>query len=381
MTETIALILFFILCPVLILWLCNRFPFLNKIGAIVIAYLLGFALGNAGILSESALAVQKQFTDLTILLAIPLLLFSLNVRSWVRISGKTFLSLILGLAALVVAIVTGHMIWGSEVQDAWKVSGLLTGVYSGGTPNLAAIQKALKVDESLYILTHTYDIILSTLYLFFLITAGKLLIRWFLPSFVSSGKPSEGAELLKATTDNYKGFFARKTLLPLLAALGLAIVILGASAGLSMLVNKDFSTLIAILAITTLGILGSLIPRISRIEKTFELGMYFILIFSLVVASMADFKKFDLDSLSLFYYVGYAIFGTLLLHIILSKIFRVDADTTMITSVSMIFSPPFVPMVAGALRNKEIILSGLITGLIGYAVGNYLGVTLAYLLR
>jgi uncharacterized membrane protein len=44
-------------------------------------------------------------------------------------------------------------------------------------------------------------------------------------------------------------------------------------------------------------------------------------------------------------------------------------------------SPPFVPAVASALKNREIILPGLIIGLVGYAVGNYLGVLMGLLIK
>ncbi len=53
----------------------------------------------------------------------------------------------------------------------------------------------------------------------------------------------------------------------------------------------------------------------------------------------------------------------------------------MITSTALIFSPPFVPVVAGAIQNKEVIVSGLTVGIIGYALGNYLGVIVAEFLR
>ena len=46
---------------------------------------------------------------------------------------------------------------------------MLTGVYSGGTPNLASIKTALDVDPNTYILTHSYDIVLSAIFLFFVI--------------------------------------------------------------------------------------------------------------------------------------------------------------------------------------------------------------------
>ena len=39
------------------------------------------------------------------------------------------------------------------------------------------------------------------------------------------------------------------------------------------------------------------------------------------------------------------------------------------------------PVVAAALKNKEVVIPGMIIGVIGYAIGNYLGVAIAYLLK
>jgi uncharacterized membrane protein len=110
--------------------------------------------------------------------------------------------------------------------------------------------------------------------------------------------------------------------------------------------------------------------------------MFLILIFSLVVSSMADLSiVFSIKYLSLFLFVLYAYFGSMLLHLLLSVIFKVDTDNYLITTTALIFSPPFVPVVAGALKNKDVITTGLTVGLIGYVVGNYLAVPLAYLLK
>jgi len=40
-----------------------------------------------------------------------------------------------------------------------------------------------------------------------------------------------------------------------------------------------------------------------------------------------------------------------------------------------------VPLVANALKNKDVIVTGITGGIIGYIVGNYLGVALAYFLK
>jgi uncharacterized membrane protein len=71
---------------------------------------------------------------------------------------------------------------------------------------------------------------------------------------------------------------------------------------------------------------------------------------------------------------------TFLIHALLAKIFKVDADTLIITSTALICSPAFVPMMAGSLNNRSIILGGLTVGIIGYAIGNYLGIFTALVL-
>ncbi len=149
---------------------------------------------------------------------------------------------------------------------------------------------------------------------------------------------------------------------------------------LSTLVNETNKMIVIVLTITTLGIVGSLISYIHNIKKSFELGMYFILVFSIVIASMADIRNFADISFYLLFFIGFVLFGTLILHTILARFFKVDADTLMITSVALICSPPFVPVIAGALKNREIIVSGLTVGIIGYAVGNYLGVLISKIL-
>ena len=71
---------------------------------------------------------------------------------------------------------------------------------------------------------------------------------------------------------------------------------------------------------------------------------------------------------------------SLALHALLCRLFRIDADTFVITSVAAILSPAFVPMAARALRNPAVLMSGMTTGILGFAIGNYLGIAVALIL-
>lgn len=89
---------------------------------------------------------------------------------------------------------------------------------------------------------------------------------------------------------------------------------------------------------------------------------------------MADLGRLNLSGgFYLLLYIAFAVFVSLFVQLLLSKIFKLDADTVLVSSVALINSPPFVPLVATAMKNKSVIITGLTVGLVGYAVGNYLG--------
>ena len=83
---------------------------------------------------------------------------------------------------------------------------------------------------------------------------------------------------------------------------------------------------------------------------------------------------FQIKFLNLFLFVLIAVFGSMIIHVGLARIFKVDTDTTIISITALTYSPPFVPAVAGALKNKDVIITGLTIGILGYAFGTYLGI-------
>jgi uncharacterized membrane protein len=97
------------------------------------------------------------------------------------------------------------------------------------------------------------------------------------------------------------------------------------------------------------------------------------------MADLETMMKIELKSL--IFFISWCYFGSLFLHLILAKIFRIDADNFLITSTALIFSPPFVPLVAKKLKNKDVIVTGIAGGILGLMLGNLIGIPLAYFLQ
>ena len=191
--------------------------------------------------------------------------------------------------------------------------------------------------------------------------------------------PQETAVVRRAVAragkvEDYRFMFRRPMLKGWLCALGLAVLIAAVTVAFSFLFPVDYRVVAIVLGITTLSIAASFSERVRRLPKSFELGMYFILVFSVVIAS--DFNVNHLGTVAdkLFYFIATVLGLSIALHFLLAKLCRVEADTFTISMTALIFSPPFVPTVAGAMKNRDCMLTGIVVGLLGYALGNYLGI-------
>ncbi len=387
-------IAFYILFPVFAIYLCQKYKALNRVGGVVLCYIAGLILGNLKFITAGHIDIlprgfentQDLFFILSVAFALSLIFFSLDIKGWTRVAGKALLSFGLGTLAVLISAVSGYMIFKNMIGgETWKVSGMLIGCYTGGTPNLAAIGTALRIDKTVLASTQISDVAVGALYLLLMVTIMQRILLKFLPPFKPYSKgeennpPKFGAEM--ADYDSYEGIFSREVIVPLLGALGLALLIVAIGLGLTFIFPEDYAMVVAVLVVCTLAILASFIPAVKRIRMTFHVGQYFILIFCVVVSSMSDLKKLFTTTPAMVGLVAWAVFVGLILHVLFAKVFRIDADTVIITSIAGVMSPPFVPMVAAALKNRDIVVTGVVTGIIGWVIGTYLGIGVSYLIR
>ena len=386
------LVLAYLLIPALIVYACQKFTLLDKAGVVVLSFGLGIAIAAGLDLSlffqaETITAVQKDVSEISIAIALPLLLFSINVKSALNMAGDTLKGMGLALLSVMVISIIGAIIFNDQVADVWQVAGMSVGAYTGGGPNMAAIKSAIDGKESIFITMVTYDILFSAMYLIFVMAFGQKVFGLFLNKYQAKNtKETEidyaGMEhMADETAHGYKKLLNIKLAPQTFGSILASGAVVGLALFIASLVPESYKSTTTIVGITSLGLAASFIPQVRNLANSFQLGMYLILVFCFTMGTMTDTSIFTDIDLGLASYISFILIGSLIMQALLCKLFKIDTDTFLITSSAAIMSVPFIPVIAGALKNREILLPGFAAAIIGYAVGNYLGIIVANVAR
>lgn len=363
-----------ILCvvPGFLIWLNKNVSFFKLLSPIVWCYVFGIICANIGIVPIDA-DLCKLVAELTVIVALPLLLINTNFDILKGQARSSLLSFFLGVLS-VVLVSTFVSLFFRSFPDLDIAIGMIVGVLTGGVPNMASISVALNAPQDVYLSIATADIITGGAYLLFLTSIGHLIFRKFLSEYQS-------VNIVYKETGITSEFSTSEIFLSVIKALliGLSIALLSVLP-VYFLFGKMIMLWI-ILLLTIISFLLSFSSFIRRQKFTFETGDYILLIFSLAVGSLVNLNEGLSKSFTLVGVMALIMLLSVLLHFILAKLFKIDADTFIITSSAAIFGPPFIGPIASVLKNRELIALGISCGLVGLTIGNYAGIGVAYLIR
>ena len=379
MLGNILLLIFYFTAPAGILFICRKTKVFNKIGPVLTLYLLGVLVANIGIFPTEAVAhdklmkFQNSISEVLVPLALPMMLFGCNFKRFSL--GKSLGAFALGVLSVVTFVLVGYFVFQNQLGEEGAIMGAaLTGQYLGGAANLAAIKQMLGLSTENFVVLSTCNLIVSFFYLMFLMGGGVKLARIIVGG---RGNKEQNVNLEEYTEENpYRDFGKKKSLIQLGKILIASVIVMGISVYIGTLCGggDGISMIALILSITTLSLLLTNWKEVSSWDKSYDAGMYLIYVFCLVMATMADLSTINWSqSFYILIFQAVIIFGSLALIVLLAKLFRIDADTAVITSNTLINSPICVPMIAATMKNKDVIVTGITNGLAGYAVGNYIG--------
>jgi uncharacterized membrane protein len=384
--NTLLTIIYLLGIPLLVMRLAKRWSWIEKVSPMTVLYLIGLAVANLipadnGIFNIDT-TTNTLASNIAVPLAIPLMLMGCNMNGWqVGKALKVFLS---GLFSVLVVTIAGYFIFRGNYHDAKgfaQVCAVATGIYTGGIPNMGAIKQAVAMPHATYLYITSYDLIVTGLYLVFVIFFGKTVFRKLLPAQQNTAHGELKTE--DNDSDTKVNPFDHEHIKTSLLAIAITIGIAAISYAVSLIASKDGepNMTVLILLLTTLAIGASFLPPMKKQQHSFDIGLYCVYVFCLAIATACNIREMDIaGSLPILYYLGFIIIGSLILQFIFARLMKIDGDSVMVCSVALINSPPFVPLAAALLGNKNIVILGITIGLLGYMLGNYLGIGIFHLL-
>ncbi|MFN4353337.1 DUF819 domain-containing protein [Parvibaculum sp.] len=342
------------------------------LSGVVLTILAGTALANLRIVPFAS-----PFHDMVwvyaVSLAIPLLLFHADIRKLVSEAGMMIAAFAIAVAGTVAGVLAGF--WLIDLgPDANRIVATLGASWIGGSMNFAAVSQALGLNEngSLIATMAATDAVVMVIFMAaILLMAGSRALLRFIPS-----------KIIAAGDDGVEHKEEEKPVLDMGALATLLFLAAGCAFGGRLIGEVLGMQGYSVLFITLLALaLANIFPAwLAKLRGGFDLGMFFMYVFFGVIGAGADIVLMVQTAMPIFFFV--VVMATVHLCVVLAgaKIFRIDLAEALIASNAVAVGPATAAAMAASQRWRLLVTPGILLGVFGYAVANFIGVGLAGLL-
>ncbi len=339
---------------------------------VVICYLIGIALSNLQFLEFSE-EISKNAVNLTVPIAIPLLLLSTNIIKWLPKMKYVLSVFSLTILSVCFASFISFFLFKSNINELPEFIAMFTGALTGSAANMNAVGLALQVDTETFLQANIGDLISGGVYLIILSSIAFPILNKILPQSAIYFKPETNYNTSTINILDIKSYTLSLTL---------GVLIVGLSFGLTFLLFKALNETAFIIILSISSIITAIILKDYPYKKAaYNLGNYLLLVFCVAIGLMVDIQSIGKDSLNIIALASFILSFSVFLNILFARIFKVSADLLLICSTAAVYGPAFIGQIAATVKNKDLIFPGIVCSIVGYAVGNFLGIGMAYLLR
>jgi len=342
----------------------------RKLSGVLIILFLGVVLANIRLIPHSA-AMYGTVSSLLVPLAIPMLLFKADLKQVIAEIGPMFKSFVAAAGVIAFSIVLLTLLFDFGPYEA-QVAGTLTGSYIGGSLNFVATAQAVELsDPSHYVGALTADTIGAVFFMGVLMLMPALaFVRKAMPSPYFSGERSGGEtgpeehEESAGTPFNITG---------LAAALATSLMICALGQFLAKLLGQE-NYFILIITVLALGVANFLKPLVRHFNAEFEVGTFFMYMFFVTIGASADLATIAGVALPYVILICAAVCVFFVMIIIVGKLLKLDLAELMIAANACILGPATAAALAAGHGWRDLVTPGMLTGILGYAVGTFIGV-------
>ena len=363
------------------LQMVKRFAWAEKLSAVMWVIFTSALASNLGLIPTDA-PVYHGLIDFTVPFAVCVILFTVNLSD-VREAGRPMLvAFALASVGTILGVVVASLALDPFLDrilegQSWKLAGPYTGTYIGGSLNFFALWSGLEIGEpDLFAAANAVDNV----------TLFPLYALWMLIPTLLAGQYVVAKRWAVHFDDDVEHVAAaekpRLDPLHVVTLFFLAIAVMAVSGWLkAAVVDRFFPAVPTILIVTTLALLLGQLRPVRRLQGAWEIGDLAFYVFFAAIGALINFYQAVVLSPILFLYVVVII----ALHMVVlygaGRLLRMDMGVLTIASVATKAGPPLVVPVAEAKGWRHLVLPGIIVGMLGYAVGNYVGYAVAYAVR
>jgi len=346
----------------------------KQVSGIGIMLVIAMLLGNFGVIPHAAPAYETVWSFL-VPAAVPLLLLKANLRRIIPETGPMLGAYFLGVSGTLIGAVIG--LWIFPMGDLGPdLAGILSATYIGGSMNFAAVAEALEFTEAtLLTAALAADNVVGTLHILVvvLIPSVAILRRWIPSPIVETSEAPMHDEI--AANEEVIPFNPAHICL----ALTISLVIGAIGYGIATILNIPNFGILFITAITLL-VANVFHNQLENLHGAFETGMMMMYIFFATIGAGADVAVMIDAGVMIFVYASFIILTHLVVIILGAKLFKMDLAEIVIASLACIGGPVAPAAISASRGWRTLVTPGLMVGILGYAIANFIGVGLANLL-
>lgn len=351
----------------------QRIAWVQTISSAVVCTLLGILFANIGVIPQAS-PVYDGVNAYAVPYAIVLVILGSDLRDLGRAGRPIVVAFALATAGSFAGSLMATLALGAMVgPEAWKLAGQFAASFTGGGMNFVAVGRALDTSADTFAAASVVNSLSTVPWMLAQVGLYRVLVRFYRP--LPASMPVTTAEDIQAIRDRWDRATLTITDLAVLGALPL--VVLWASEQLSPLL-PGFPL---VLWQTTLALVLAQVPAIRRLEGAPMLSYFALHLFFVVIGTSAVFSALAGQGPLLAAYMT----SIIALHAVvaygLGALARLDLASITIASQAAVGGPGSALALAMTMRWPALVTPGIIVGIFGYAVGNYVGVACAFVVR
>lgn len=385
-------------------WLDHRFDTLSKVGASLLVIIFGALLANTGIVPARS-PVYRGIEGPVTSLAIVYLLLEVRLADLRRAGPMMLVLFVVAAAGTALGSLVGAAMFADSLGvETWKLAGAFTGTYTGGSLNFTAVGRGLGLESSTFAAAAAADAVTTAIWMAITLAVPILLVQNGVaaasgaaesdippagigpprgselaepdaPAATAAGDPDAGAEAEEHPHPFWTPVPVSLFDLVLLAGIGMAVLIA------ARLLAERVGLVPEILWLTTVALALGQIPRVRRVRGAGQLGNLGLHLFFVVIGIRSLLSAMLEVGPAVFFYT-LVVVGThgIFLYLV-GRLLRGSVPMIAVVSQAAVGGPSTALAVAVSRGWPALILPGVAVGLLGYALGNYTGFGIAYLVR